>query len=216
MPCPLPDGAAGGARVIRSDTVTVRQAESTWDPVELDRGFQLIDAALEYLFLGGKKVIASAASATIVVVGSAGRREGGFQIAKELFQLGVLGGGCGGDLGEGALDDLVAVRRGGPEVVKVRVKVVGEVGAVGKTGKDSERLGRYVEFDIVDGWGSGGCRERVLSSRDTRLALGVLVEGVKKIFPRIPRLVQFRLPIPDWAVIREGVGQDQGGRYKGG
>ena len=88
----------------------------------------MIDAALECLFFCGGKVVASAA----VVVASDGRREGGFQLAEELFHLGVLGGGRRGDLDEVAFDDFVAVRRGGCEVVEVRVEVVGEVKPSGR------------------------------------------------------------------------------------
>ena len=90
-------------------------------------------------------------------------------------------------MGEGALYDFVAVRRRGYEVVKMRLRVVGKVGAVGKAGKGparsgshvevislvgavgkagkgSARSGGHVEVDVMKGLGGGRCAKGVLSS----------------------------------------------------
>ena len=40
------------------------------------------------------------------------------------------------------------------------------------------------------------------------------MEGVESVLPGPPRLVGFRFPVPLWAVVRKGVGEEEGGRGK--
>ena len=87
----------------------------------------------------------------------------------------MLGGGRHGDLGECALDDLVSVLRRGHTVVEVCIKIVGQAGAGGKTGDNSARPGGYVKLNVMGGLGCGGRSKGILSSRETRFALEVLV-----------------------------------------
>ena len=70
----------------------------------------------------------------------------------------MLHGGLRGDSGEVALDDLVAVRRGGREVVEVGVKILGKAGAIRKVGDGPTRARGAVEGVIEKGLG-GGCAE---------------------------------------------------------
>ena len=65
----LPGEIAGGATVVRADTMDVRQAEPVHDQIFLHSGLELVDAALEFFFFGGGKLsVAPAANSA----GSAG------------------------------------------------------------------------------------------------------------------------------------------------
>ena len=99
-----------------------------------------------------------------------------FSSPMSFFNFGVMGRRRGGDFGEGALNDLVPVRHGGRNVVKVGIEVFGEAGAVGEAGDGPARARGDVKGDVVDGLGRGYA-EGVFATRYAHLAFEVFMEG---------------------------------------
>ena len=96
-------------------------------------------------FVGGKGCAAAAAAAGW---------DGGFQLAEESLELGVVEIGVGGgvDILEGRGDDLVAVGGSRGEIVRVEVEVLDEIGSGGEAGREEAGV---VKGDAVDCLGGG-------------------------------------------------------------
>ena len=93
------------------------------------------------------------------------------------------------------MNDVVAVRGGRGEVIKMRVKILREIGAgnadVGEVWNGAAVRGGD---DVVDRLG-GGCRpKRAFAARDASLAFEISLEGFEEPLPRGPRLVRLGLP----------------------
>ena len=159
------------AVVLVANAVTVGGAEPSLDPLALDFRLELRDAAVEGLFLfGGDGGVggsgAAAASASAAVVSSSNGGKGGFNLREEFLDFAVLSSGGPSDMVERPLDDLITMCRHGCQVVKMGVKIVGQVCALGKNVGFSVEWGRVgLGDDVVDELGGRRRYERIISPR---------------------------------------------------
>ena len=136
--------------------------------------------------------------------------KGGFNFRDDFLDFSVLGIGGPSEIVERPLDNIFTMCRCGRQVVKVGVKIVRKICALGENASFSVEWGRVVFRDnVVDQLG-GSCRsERILSSCKAYFALEVLVEGVEGVLTGPTRLVRLWLPIPLRAVVGEGVHKEE-------
>ena len=192
------------------DAVAVRRTEATDDPRVPHSGLEHRDAALQFLlFIAGNVRTAVSAAA------AAAARS--YKLADELFDLGVLRVGHGGDFREGALHHLVSVRRSGHEVVKMRVKIRRDTDAGhADVGEAKNGLAMRGVGDVVSGLGGSRGAKCIFALRDARLALEVLLEGFEITLPRRPRLIRPGFAVPGRAIVGKRICEGGGGRGEGG
>ena len=153
------------AAVLVSNAMAVGGAEPALDPLALDGRLELRDAAVEGFFLCGGDSAAGGAGAAAVVLSSNGGK-GRFKLREEFLDFVVLARGGPSDIFERPLDDLVTVCGCGCQVVKMGVKIVIQVRALGENAGFSLEWGRVGRGDdIVEELGGGRLSKLILPPR---------------------------------------------------
>ena len=189
------------AVVLVGNAVSVRGAEPTFDPLALDCRFELLNAAVKSFFLfggdGGVGVTGAAAAAAVVASSNGGK--GAFNLREEFLDFAVLVIGTPSEMVERPLDDLVTVCPCSCQVVEVKVKIVGQICALGENAGFSVEWGR-VGFgdDVVDQLG-GGCHSKFIFSPRRRISRSsFLWRGLKVSFQSLHAWSAFGFPSHSW------------------
>ena len=111
---------------------------------------------------------------------------------------------------EHPIENLVTVCCCGRQVVKMGIKIVGQVHALGENSGFSVEWGRVgCRDDVVDELRGGRRSKLILSPLEVCLALEIILEGVESVLPGPPRLVGFRFPVPLRVVVGKGVDKEE-------
>ena len=147
--------------------MTVGWAETALDPLALDLSLESRDAAVKGFFLFcGDCGAGGAVSAATSVVSSSNGGKGRFNLREDFLDFNVLTGGGPSEMFERPLDDLVTLCCYGCQVVKMGVKIVGQVCSLGENAGFSMEWVRVGRGDnVVDYLGGGRQSERILSPR---------------------------------------------------
>ena len=117
-----------------------------------------------FFFVSDGGVGGDGATAAAAVVASSTGGKGGFNFREEFLDFAVLGIGRPSEVVEHPLDNLVTMCCCGRQVVKVGVKIVGQMCALRENAGFSVEWGRVVFVDdVVDQLGSG-CRSKLILS----------------------------------------------------
>ena len=152
-----------------ANAMDVGGEEPTLDPLSFGGCLQSRDAAVQGFFLCGRDGVTDDAVATAVAAAandavalSSSRGKGGFNLCEEFLDLVLLTGGGPGELVESPLENLVSMLGGGCQVVKMDVKIFGEVRALWESAGFSAEQGRAVSrVDAMNELG-GGCRTKII------------------------------------------------------
>ena len=119
--------------VLVGNSMSVGGAEPTLDPLALDCRFEFSDAAVKsfFLFGGDSFVGGTGAAAASAVVASSNGGKGGFNLCEDFLDFAVLVIGRPSEMVKRPLDDLVTVCHCGRQVVKVGIKIVVQIRALG-------------------------------------------------------------------------------------